>query len=122
MVCPRIFGKRGAQSVIIIRSHARFLFAEADIVIIESVGVGTAGLKHEIIGVIEREAVDEDMSALMTIAVKALDGRSDIATESYAAVCIVNTFARTTGSVAAQLDTITVSGERGRAVEVFLYP
>ena len=62
------------------------------------------------------------MSALVAIAIKALHGGSDIASERYAAVRIVNTFAGTTCSVATEFDTITVSGERGGSVEVLLYP
>jgi len=122
MVGPGIFRERGAQGIVIICSDTRLLLAEADIIVIVGVGIRTTGLKHKVVGVIEREAVNEDVSALMAVAVKALDGGSDIASERYAAVRIVNTFAGTTRSVAAEFDTISVAGERGGAVEVLLYP
>ena len=122
MVSPRIFGERGSQGVIIIRADARLLFAETDIVVIVGVGIRTAGLKHKVVGVVEREAVDEDVSTLMAVAVKALDGRSDVATEGNATIGIMDTFGGSTGTVSAEFDTITVSGERGGAVEVLLYP
>jgi len=122
MVGPGIFGERGAQSIVIICSDTRLLLAEADIIVIVGVGIRTTGLEHKVIGVIERETVDEHVSALVAITIKALHGGSDIASERYAAVRIVNTFAGTTRSVAAEFDTITVSGERSGAVKILLYP
>ena len=62
------------------------------------------------------------MSALVAVTIKALHGGSDIASERYTAVRIVNTFAGSAGTVTAEFDTISVSGERGGAVEVLLYP
>ena len=69
--------------------------------VIIGIGIRTAGFKHKIIGVVECQAVDEHVSSLVAVAIKTLDGRSDVAPECHAAVCIVNTLAAAARSVAA---------------------
>ena len=63
----------GCQGVIVVCSHGDLLPAEADIIIIERVGIRTAGFEHEVIGVVKRQAVDEDMSAFVAVTVKTLN-------------------------------------------------
>ena len=82
MVRPAEFGRRSDHRVVVIRTDTDLLPAEADIVVIVGVGIRAAGLEHIIITVVERQTTDEHVSALVAVAVKALDRRTDITSET----------------------------------------
>ena len=92
---------RGCQGVIVVCSHGNLLTTEADVIIVIRIGIRATGLEHVVIGVIESETSDEHMSTFVAVTVKTLDGAGDVASESHAAVRIVNTLTAATGSVAA---------------------
>jgi hypothetical protein len=52
------------------------------------------------------------MTALVAVAVKTFHRTGDVTSKGYAAVRIVNTLTAAAGAITAQLDTITVAGER----------
>ena len=58
----------------------------------------------------------------MAIAIKTFYRTGNITPQCHTAIRIVNALAATACSVAAQLDTVAVAGERGGAVEILLNP
>ena len=73
MVAPAEFAHRACYRVVIVATHRDFLLAEADVVVEIGIRVRAAGLEHVVVGVIKRQAVDEDMSVFVAVAVESLD-------------------------------------------------
>ena len=79
MVGPSVFRHGGGDGVIIIAANTNLLFSQTDIVVELGVCARAARLEHEGVAVVERQASDEHMAALVAVAVKPLHAAAGIA-------------------------------------------